>query len=80
MGSQANLCHMLNAPEEVECPECKKTFRTYFDDYDIDGPCNLEPGVWKLQTQCPHCDEEGREVPLMVEIEVKPAIKVVRYP
>jgi len=62
---------MLNAPEEVECPSCKRTFSTYFDDYDIDSPCNPEPGIWKLRTQCPHCDEEGRETSVVMDFRVQ---------
>lgn len=67
---------MLNAPEELMCPECKREFSTYFDDYDIDSNCNTEPGVWKLRTQCPHCDEEGQETAFVVEIRVQSDPKV----
>jgi hypothetical protein len=79
MGRQADLCWMLNAPSELECPFCNRTFSTYFDDYDIDSPCNPEPGVWKLRTQCPHCDEEGRMVRAEVELRVKPDETTVHW-
>jgi len=68
---------MLNAPESITCPECKQEFNTYFDDYDIDSASvNPKPGVWKLRTQCPHCDEEGRETAFEVEIRVQSDPKV----
>lgn len=67
MGSQANLCHMLNAPDELECLSCKVSFSTYLDDYDIHGDhTNPEPGKWVLSVHCPHC-----ETAMKLEITLK---------
>ena len=65
MGRQANLCDMLGAPEQLECPQCGAIIDTMFDDYDIDSPCNPTPGVWELDVGCPNC---GHEWSVMYEV------------
>ena len=56
MGRQANLCWMLGAPKELECPSCKEYFLTHFDDYGLDYSSNSKPGKWTLHAYCSHCN------------------------
>lgn len=61
MGRNVNLCWMLGLKNEVVCPKCGQTFKSYLDDYDIDdGHTNPEPGVWVIGLGCPHCEHEWK--------------------
>jgi hypothetical protein len=60
MGRNVDMCLWFNAPETVSCKACGKEYETHFDDYDVDcaEPSDDEPGVWRLESCCPHCEAE----------------------
>jgi hypothetical protein len=62
MGCQRDLVSEIGLPRELECPACKATVQTAFDDYDIEGgrDPNPEPGVWVLGVECHECTHEWR--------------------
>lgn len=57
MGLQINLKQMLNLPQVVPCPLCKKPVDGRFDDFDIEaGDPNPTPGYWELDLYCHVCE------------------------
>lgn len=70
MGLNVDLCHMLGVPEQVQCPRCRATTTTFFDDYDIQcGNPNPAPGLWSLTLCCRWCEHEWR---IEYRIELQP--------
>ena len=71
MGLNVDLCQMLGVPEEVECPRCRRTVSTNFDDYDIEcGHPNDERGIWVLSMYCSECEHEW-EIEYRIVLEAK---------
>lgn len=78
MGHNVNFCSMCGAPEEVECPRCRRKTRTGLDDYDID--CNYggqgndidTDSNWVLTTSCGTCEYE-----FQIELKIKSDFKLL---
>ena len=59
MGHNVDLIRMIGAPETLQCPNCKGSTKTDFDEYDIDcGDPNVEDGLWKCHVYCEKCEHE----------------------
>jgi len=59
MGHNVNLCEMVGAPAELECPKCGDVADSWFDDYDIDcRNANPAPGQWRLMAHCAECEHK----------------------
>jgi len=57
VGHNVDLCQMIGAPARLECPKCRRTVASSFDDYDIEcGQPNDLPGQWFLDAFCPECE------------------------
>lgn len=79
MGLQMNLCQLLGAPTEVQCPECGAPQQTYWNDYDVEC-CGFNPAPGKvvLGMYCEECEHEWKTsyqvelIPVHVTQESKP--------
>ena len=56
MGLSLNLCRMIGAQEQSQCPECGRIQPSHFDAYDVEaGNPNPVAGEWFLDCYCEGC-------------------------
>lgn len=61
MGNNLDLVALLGLPEKTNCPRCRKSIKTNFDDYDIEcgtPQASENDGFLLLDCCCGECDND----------------------